>query len=190
MPNPCRQRSFWARIKLSEKIFNPDLTIRILFRKEDFWLFWYVQCTNLLFFYYDFSSFIQNFQNLTRAHRTIQFFKEHADQTKKTRPATETQSFRQGFRCPDILSWKSIPKRVSAICYFFFQSRSHGKHRKRSCRSWCCLMYHHFLLCQIIFQKNFKKFPIVYAHFLRIQYKQSANHIEFARCCICISFGI
>lgn len=40
-------------------------------------------CTNLLFFYYDFSSFIQNFQNLTRAHRTIQFFKEHADKHKK-----------------------------------------------------------------------------------------------------------
>ena len=189
MPNPCRQRSFWARIKLSEKIFNPDLTIRILFRKEDFWLFWYVQCTNLLFFYYDFSSFIQNFQNLTRAHRTIQFFKEHADQTKKHAPQ-QKPNLLSGLPLSGHTLLKKYSKTRFRHLLFFFQSRSHGKHRKRSCRSWCCLIYHHFLLCQIIFQKKFKKIPIVYAHFLRIQYKQSANHTEFARCCICISFGI
>ena len=54
-------------------------------------------CTNLLFFYYDFSSFIQNFQNLTRAHRTIQFFKEHADKHKKHLQRKPIY-FHQGFR--------------------------------------------------------------------------------------------
>ena len=107
---------------------------------------------------------------------------------KKNTPRNRNPIFSSGLPLSGHTLLKKYPKTRFRHLLFFFQSRSHGKHRKRSCCSWCCLMYHHFLLCQIIFQKNFKKFPIVYAHFLRIQYKQSANHIEFARCCICISF--
>ena len=37
MPNPCRQRSFWARIKLSEKIiFITHFTVRDLFSQRRF----------------------------------------------------------------------------------------------------------------------------------------------------------
>ena len=74
-----------------------------------------VQLYKFIVFYYDFSSFIQNFQNLTRAHRTIQFFKEHADKNKNTSP-TKTHLFSSGLPLSPAPS--GTARCVSTICYF------------------------------------------------------------------------
>ena len=112
-----------------------------------------VQLYKFIVFYYDFSSFIQNFQNLTRAHRTIQFFKEHADKNKNTSP-TKTHLFSSGLPLSPAPS--GTARCVFAICYFrpIFNSDFLFAN---SCRSWCCLMYHHSRICQTHFSKKFKK---------------------------------
>ena len=101
---------------LRKNIFITHFAVRDLFSQRRFvtLLILYI-CTNLLFFYYDFSSFIQNFQNLTRAHRTIQFFKEHADKNKNTSP-TKTHLFSSGLPLSPAPS--GTARCVSAICYF------------------------------------------------------------------------
>ena len=74
MPNPCRQRSFWARIKLSKQnYFNTTISSQRRFRSSRFNLV--ANLLDSLFFYYDFSVSFKTSKSSFRVHRTIQFSK-------------------------------------------------------------------------------------------------------------------
>ena len=71
MPNPCRQRSFWARIKLSKQ--NYCITFRWSFCSRIISCF--LNSISIQFIYYDFKIYLRS-QNLTgSSHYSI--FKDH-----------------------------------------------------------------------------------------------------------------
>ena len=141
-------------------------------------------CTNLLFFYYDFSSFIQNFQNLTRAHRTIQFFKEHADKHKKNISNENPSIF---IRASVISSTFQHCKMRFRHLLFFRPIVTSDLLFANSCRSWCCLMYHQSRICQTLFSKKFNFFLKFFTHPAWSKHKISFNDIEFKTSYICIN---
>ncbi len=77
MPNPCRQRSFWARIKLSvQKIFCNRLEFVCAFFSH-FKRSWFLNSFQIQIFLIEHRRSLLLRSIPIRAIRTIQFFKEH-----------------------------------------------------------------------------------------------------------------
>ena len=155
MPNPCRQRSFWARIKLSEKIiFITHFAVRDLFSQRRFvTLLILYNCTNLLFFTTTFQVLFKTFKIWLGLIARFNFSRN--TQTKiKTHLQRKPIYFHQGFRYLQHLPALQDAFPPSAIFRPIIISNLLFAN---SCRSWCCLMYHHSRICQTHFSKKFKK---------------------------------